>query len=199
MTTQPLRISVIIGSTRPNRFSEKPAQWIFEELKKRDSVEAELLDLRDYPLPLYDQPKSPSGVQDGKYGNDVADKFAAKIGASDSFIIVTPEYNHSTSAVLKNALDFIYKEWNNKAVSFVAYGSVGGARAVEHLRGIAIELQMAPIRQSVHIPGSIQFPIMAGKAEWNPTADASLMKAADSMITQLLWWTKALKAARKQK
>ena len=122
-----LRISIIIGSTRPNRFSEKPAQWLFEEAKKFPGIEVELLDLRDYPMPFYDQPRSPSGVTDGQYGNDIANKWAAKIGAADAFIIIGPEYNHGYSAVLKNAFDFIYREWNNKPVGFVSYGSVGGA------------------------------------------------------------------------
>lgn len=187
-----LNIAVIIGSTRPNRFSEKPAQWIFEEAKKKADWHVELIDLRDWPLPFYDQPKSPSGVQDGNYPTELATKFAAKIASFDAFIIVSPEYNHSFSAVLKNALDTIYKEWNNKAVCFVSYGSVAGARAIEHLRLVAIELQMAPIRQSIHIPGSYPF----GQTPWEPASDASLMRAADTMLTQLEWWAHALKNAR---
>jgi NAD(P)H-dependent FMN reductase len=191
-----LKISVITGSTRPNRFSEKPAQWIFEELKKREGVEAQLLDLRDQHLPMFDEPMSPSMAKNGDYGNEVINAWAKKIAAADAYVLVTPEYNHSTSAVLKNALDLVYAEWNNKAVGFVAYGSVGGARAVEHLRQIAVELQMASIRNSVHIPGHKFFPILMGQAEWKPLEDESLMGAADGMIKQLLWWAKALKTAR---
>lgn len=196
MSTQSIRLGIIVGSTRPNRFSEKPAQWIFEEAKKREGVEAELLDLRDWPLPFYDEPLSPSMVQDGNYPNPIAKKWAEKVSSMDGFIIVTPEYNHGYPAVLKNALDYVYKEWNNKAVGFVTYGSVGGARAVEQLRQVAVELQMASVRGSVHIPGSTLFPITMGKAEWKPLEDASLMKSADTMLTQLLWWARALKAAR---
>lgn len=193
-----LKISVIIGSTRPDRFSEKPAKWIVEEAKKLKDTEVELLDLRDFPIPLFDQPMSPSMVQDGNYGNDVAKKWAKAIKDADAFIIVSPEYNHGTSAVLKNALDTVYAEWNNKAVSFVSYGSVGGARAVEQLRQIAIELQMAPIRQSVHIPGNITFPILFGKAEWNAETEAGLKDQIDKMLPQLVWWGRALKMAREQ-
>lgn len=193
---QSLNIKVIVGSTRPNRFSEKPAQWIFEELKKRDGVNAELLDLRDFDLPLFDQPMSPSQIKDSNYGNDKVNAWAKKIGEADGFIIVSPEYNHGTSGVLKNALDSVYAEWNNKAVGFVSYGSVGGARAVEQLRLIAIELQLAPVRTAVHIPGSIQFPVMAGQLEWKPTEDESLMRSADTMIGQVLKWAGAMKSIR---
>lgn len=191
MTSSPLKIAVIVGSTRPNRFSEKPAQWIFEEAKKREGVEVELLDLRDYPLPMFEEPVSLSMNPRGQT-HPVAKEWSKKIDAADAYIIVTPEYNHGISGVLKNALDYAFHEWHNKAVGFVAYGSVGGARAVEHLRLVAIELHMASVRNSVHIPGSFVF----GGAPWNPTEDASLRKAADGMLTQLLWWAHALKEAR---
>ncbi len=188
-----LHIAVIIGSTRPNRFSEKPAQWIFNEVQKIDGVTAELLDLRDHPLPFFDQPESPSRVQDGNYGSDVVNKWAKKIAAADGFVIVSPEYNHGTSGVLKNALDSVYAEWNNKAVSFVSYGSVGGARAVEQLRLNAIELQMAPVRASVHIPGSIVWG-----SGWNAEAEESMKRSADTMLDQLVRWGHAMKTVRQE-
>lgn len=194
MTITPLKISVIVGSTRPNRFSEKPAAWIFEEAKKREGVKMELLDLRDYPLPFYDEPISPSQVQDGAYTKPEVRTWAEKIKASDAFIIVSPEYNHGYPAVLKNSLDYIYTEWNNKAVGFVSYGSVAGGRAVEQLRLVAIELQMAPVRQGVHIPGSYAF----GMQEWKPLEDDSLMRAAGTMISQVILWGNALREARGQ-
>jgi len=194
----PLKISVIIGSTRPNRFSDKPAHWIAEEAKKLEGVEVEVLDLRDYKMPFYDEPVSPSGIKDGAYADEIVRKWAEKIKAADAYIIVSPEYNHSTSAVLKNALDHVYSEWNNKAVSFVSYGSVGGARAVEHLRQIAVELHMASTRQAVHIPGSVVFPIAFGGAPWTAEIEASLKESADIMLKQLVWWGKALKNAREQ-
>lgn len=190
-----IKIAVIAGSTRQNRFSDKPALWIAEEAKKIEGVDAELLDLRDWPLPFYDEPAGPTHLN-GNYSNDLAKKWAAKIGEADAFIMVTPEYNHGTSAVLKNALDYVYSEWNNKPVAFISYGSVGGARAVEQLRQVAVELEMAPIRNAIHIPGSKFFPILMGEAQWSPEEDESLMKSAGMLLDQLLWWAKALKAAR---
>lgn len=192
----PLNIAVIIGSTRPNRFGDKPAHWIAQEAKKLENVEVEVLDLRDYKMPFYDEPVSPSGIQDGAYADEIVRKWAQKINHADAYIIVTPEYNHSTSAVLKNALDHVYREWNNKAVAFVGYGSVGGARAVEHLRQMAVELHMASTRQAVHIPGNVVFPIAFGGAQWTEEIEASLKESADTMLKQLVWWGKALKDAR---
>lgn len=186
-----LKIKVILGSTRPNRFSEKPGAWIFEEVKKLEGVGAELLDLRDWPLPMFDQPQSPSMVKDGNYGNEQVTAWAQKIGEADAYVMVSPEYNHGTSGVLKNALDSVYAEWNNKAVGFVSYGSVGGARAVEQLRLIAIELQMAPVRSAVHIPGSIVWG-----SGWNADAETSMKDSADTMLGQLTHWGRALKSAR---
>ena len=115
-----IRIKIIIGSTRPNRFSEKPARWIYEETRKKDGIVAELLDLRDYPMPFLDQAISPA-LSGGKYENSIVQTWAEKIKDGDAFIIVTPEYNHGYPAVLKNALDSIFPEWNKKPVGFVAY------------------------------------------------------------------------------
>ncbi len=114
-----IKIQIILGSTRPKRFSEKPGKWIFEELTKREGVEAELLDLRDYPLPFFNEPVSPTRLN-GQYSSDVATKWVNKIAEADGYILVTPEYNHGYPAVLKNALDYPYNEWNNKSVAFVA-------------------------------------------------------------------------------
>src|SRR5499433_2639035 len=145
-------ISVIVGSTRPGRFSEKPAQWIFRHLEKRAEVEARLLDLRDFPLPFFDQPVSPAMPGHAPYEHEAVRQWTAAIGRSDGFIIVAPEYNYGPSAVLKNALDCVYPEWNRKAVGFVSYGSAVGARGVLQLRLTAIELQLAPVRSVVHVP-----------------------------------------------
>src|SRR6266446_4280031 len=145
-------ISVIVGSTREGRFSEKPAKWILQHLKKRKGVDARLLDLRDYPMPFFDQPLTPAMPGRSPYENEVVKKWTAAIAASDGFIFVTPEYNHGIAAVLKNAIDWVYPEWNRKAAAFVSYGSVMGARSVEQLREVMIEIQIAPIRSSVHIP-----------------------------------------------
>jgi NAD(P)H-dependent FMN reductase len=140
------RIGIILGSTRPNRNGAQVANWVLDLASKRTDAEYELVDLRDYPLPHLDEPLPPTL---GQYQNDHTKEWAAKIASFDGFVIVTPEYNHSTSGVLKNAIDYLYAEWNNKAVGFVSYGSVGGARAVEHLRLVAGELQMADVRQQV--------------------------------------------------
>ena len=190
----PLSIKVIAGSTREGRFSDKAALWIAAELKKQEGVDAEVLDLRDYDMPFFNEMATPSFKQE-PYTHEQVARFTKKIAEGDAFVMVTPEYNHGTSAVLKNALDWVYQEWNNKPVAFISYGSVGGARAVEQLRLNAIELQMAPIRASVHIPGDRYFPVMFGKADAGELL-SSLTEPAQTMITQLLWWTKALKAAR---
>ncbi len=188
------KIAVIIGSTRPGRFSEKPARWILEELKKRKGVTAELLDLRDYPMPFFDQAASPSWLPEG-FGDDVVRAWTRKIDEADGFVIIAPEYNRGYTAVLKNAIDFVYKEWNNKAVGFVSYGGVGGARAVEQLRLVSIELQLAPVRQAVHLPLDVY---LALRNEETATAAqfAPAQSQADTMLDQLLIWTEALKSAR---
>jgi NAD(P)H-dependent FMN reductase len=185
-----MKIKVILGSTRQNRFGEQPAQWIYKELQKRKGITAELIDLRDWPLPFFDEPVSPL-YNNGVYVNELAPLWAKKIGEADGYIMVTPEYNHGYSAVLKNAIDYLYKEWNNKPVAFVGYGSVGGARSIEQLRNVAVELQMTPVRQAVHIV-----------EQWNHLDEKGnfisepFTKTANLMLDQLTWWTKALKAAR---
>jgi len=187
-------ISVIVGSTRQGRFSEKPAQWIFQRLKNRGGVDARLLDLRDFPMPFFDQPVPPAVPGRPAYENEVVKKWTAEIARSDGFIFVTPEYNYGPSAVLKNALDWVYPEWNQKAAAFVSYGSAMGARGVQQLRLTAIELQLAPVRSSVYIPVATLWAHFQGG-----DVDAGLTElegAAKTMIDDLLWWTAALKVAR---
>ena len=197
----PLRIKIIVGSTRQNRFSEKPAQWIFEEAKELEGVEAELLDLRDYPMPFFDDPMPPSMAK-GQYSNETVKKWAEKINDGDAFIIVSPEYNHGYSAVLKNALDVINPEWNRKPVGFVSYGSAVGARSVEQLRQVAVELQMAPIRNAIHIPVDIFMAAMMGKGTLDPNEMFAPIRKSpmgdpvEKFFNDLLWWAKALKDAR---
>lgn len=198
-----IKIKVIVGSTRQNRFSEKPAQWIFEEIKKLDGIEAELLDLRDYPMPFFDDPMSPS-MAGGKYSNETVKKWAEKISDGDGFIIVAPEYNHGYPAVLKNAMDVIYPEWNRKPVGFVSYGSALGARSVEQLRQVAVELQMAPIRHAVHIPVDIFFAGLmekgpAGPEIFEPIRKGPMGDPVERFFSDLLWWARALKTAREIK
>jgi NAD(P)H-dependent FMN reductase len=190
-------ISVIVGSTREGRFSEKPAKWILQHLKKRDGVDARLLDLRDFPMPFFDQQATPATPGREPYTNEAVQRWTAAIGESDGFVFVTPEYNYGTSAVLKNAIDWVYPEWNRKPVAFVSYGSAMGARGVQQLRLTAIEVQLAPIRSSVLIPVATLWAHYQGG-----DVDAGLAEvgaSAGAMIDDLLWWTAALKAARASK
>jgi NAD(P)H-dependent FMN reductase len=135
-----MTISVIVGSTRQNRFSEKPAQWIHQALQKRHAIGARLLDLRDFLMPFFDQPLPPAMPGRPPYEHGVVKKWTGQIAASDGFVFVTPEYNYGPSAVLKNAVDWVYPEWNRKAAAFVSYGSAMGARVVQQLRETAIEI-----------------------------------------------------------
>src|SRR6185436_17178289 len=187
-------ISVIVGSTRQGRFAEKPAQWIFQHLQKRDGIEAGLLDLRDFPMPFFDQPLTPAMPGRAPYENEVVKRWTAAIAASDGFVFVTPEYNYGPSAVLKNAIDWVYPEWNRKAAGFVSYGSAMGARGMQLLRLTAIEVQLAPIRSSVHIPvATLWAHYQGGDVD---AGLAELGEPAGTMIDDLLWWTAALKTAR---
>jgi NAD(P)H-dependent FMN reductase len=162
-------------------------------MDRRNDLEAETLDLRDFPMPFFEEVTSPAGAPPK---NEVAQRWGKAIGALDGFIIVAAEYNRGPTAVLKNALDYAYKEWNRKPVAFVAYGSVGGARSVEQLRLNCIELQMAPIRSAVHI----QLPVrQAVLKEGKKLADFEfLQKNAGDMLGQLVWWANALKVAREK-
>jgi NAD(P)H-dependent FMN reductase len=187
-----LKIKVILGSIREGRFGEQPAHWIVDELKKNSNLEVELLDLRDYQLPMFDEAVPPA-MNKGNYMHPEAKAWAEKIAEADGFVIVTPEYNRGYSSALKNNIDYVYNEWNKKPVAFVAYGNAGGARAVEQLRLVSIELQMAPIRQAVHIFEHWNLQDEQGKADLS-----SFQKKADGMIQQLIWWANALKAAREQ-
>jgi NAD(P)H-dependent FMN reductase len=188
-------ISVIVGSTRAGRFSEKPAQWIFQQLQKRDGIEARLLDLRDFPMPFFDQPLTPAMPGRAPYEDEVVKRWTAEIAASDGFIFVTPEYNYGPSAVLKNAIDWVYPEWNRKAAAFVSYGSAMGARGVQVLGETLIEVQIASVRSSVHIPvATLWAHFQGGDVDKGLT---ELGTQAQTMIQDSLWWTTTLKIARK--
>jgi NAD(P)H-dependent FMN reductase len=195
---QPLKIRVIIGSTRQNRFSEKPAHWIYEEAKKKAGVNIEILDLRDYPMPFFNEPVSPA-MSGGKYPDVIVKKWSEKINDGDAFIIVTPEYNHGYPAILKNALDSIFPEWNGKAVGFVSYGNAGGARSVEQLRQVVIELQMVPIRSAIHIPVDIYKAVMNEKVPVDPDLfNKPLRDRVEVFLNELISMAEALKVAREK-
>jgi NAD(P)H-dependent FMN reductase len=182
------RIGIILGSTRPNRNGEQVAKWVYDIASRRSDAEYELVDLRDYPLPHLDEPLPPSM---GQYQNDHTKAWADKIASFDGFVIVTPEYNHSTSGVLKNAIDYLYAEWNNKAVGFVSYGGVGGARAAEHLRLVAGELQMADVRQQVALSLLTEFENFSvfKPGDYN-------LAALDTLLDQVVAWSNALAPLR---
>jgi NAD(P)H-dependent FMN reductase len=193
-----LKVHVILGSTREGRFGDKPAHFIRDFLNRDPRLEAELVDLRDWPLPMFDQPKSPTRVTDGNYGHPVANRWAAKVAEADGFVMTAAEYNHGYTAVLKNALDWIYREWSRKPVSFVGYGSAGGARAVEQLRQVAIEFQMVPIKFAVHVPSAVYMATRTESAPVDPSHFAPLEPAAEAMRNDLAWWASALREARNE-
>lgn len=189
-----------MGSTRQSRFSERPAQYIFEELSKVPEVEAELLDLRDYPMSFYDAAVSPSRGK-GKYDDKLVQEWANKIADGDAFVIVTPEYNHGYPAVLKNAIDVLFPEWGRKAVGFISYGSAGGARAIEQLVQVAVEVRLVPIGKSINVPIEVYLKAIAEPSKENSQAFAQLRQGmwgdnVQMFCTELIWMGNALKAAR---
>lgn len=185
-----LNVAIILGSTRPNRNGEAVARWVHQQVQGRSDAIYELVDIRDYNLPLLDEPIPPS---QGKYSQPHTRRWAEKIAAFDAFIFVTPEYNHGTSGALKNAIDFLYREWNNKAAGFVSYGSAGGARAVEHLRLVMAEVQIADVRAQVMFSLATDFKNFS---EFTP--DPRHEKELDAMLKQLLAWGDAMRTVRTQ-
>jgi NAD(P)H-dependent FMN reductase len=185
------KIAIIIGSTRDNRFGEKPARWIYEAAAARGDIEVELVDLRDYDLPFFNEVASNLWVPSQ---NPEAVRWQKKVGEFDGYVFVTAEYNRSIPAVLKNALDQAYREWNRKPAACVGYGTVGAARAIEHLRLIAVELQMAPTRTGVHLQGADFYAVHRGEKELG--ALEHLKPNVQQMLDELVWWTHALKDAR---
>ncbi|SNY06267.1 NADPH-dependent FMN reductase [Paractinoplanes atraurantiacus] len=185
MTT---KIGIILGSTRPGRNGEAVAKWVLDIASKRTDAEFELVDLLDYNLPHLDEAIPPSM---GQYTKPHTLEWAKKIASFDGFIFVTPEYNHSTSGALKNAIDFLFAEWNNKAVGFVGYGSVGGARAVEHLRLIAGELMLADVRAQVLLSLATDFE---NYSKFLPGAHQEA--ALTTVLDQTVAWSAALKPLR---
>lgn len=185
------KIAIIIGSTRATRFADKPTTWLKNIAEQRTDAQFEVLDLRDYPMPFFDEVASNAYAPST---NEVAQRWQKKIAEFDGYIFITAEYNHAPTAVLKNALDYAYPEWNKKPAAFVGYGSVGGARAVEQLRLIAVELQMAPTRTGVHIQGADFFGAWQQGAALEDMAH--LQPGVKNMLDEVIWWANALKAAR---
>ncbi|WP_309617457.1 NAD(P)H-dependent oxidoreductase [Salinibacterium sp.] len=184
-----LKIGIILGSTRPGRKGEKVARWVLEQASNRSRASYELIDLADHPLPHLDEAMPPMM---GQYAHEPTKVWAATIAKYDGYIFVTPEYNHSTSGVLKNAIDYLYREWNNKAAGFVSYGyNASGARAVEHLRLIVGELQIADVRAQVGVSLATDYDNLA-----SGNAAPSLESNLTEMFDQVESWSGALKGVR---
>ena len=183
-----LRIAIILGSTRPGRKTEPVARWVLDHARQRGDAEYELVDIAEFDLPLLDEPIPPS---QHKYSKDHTKRWSEKIASFDGYVFVTPEYNHSTSGALKNAIDFLYSEWNNKAAGFVSFGSSGGTRAVEHLRLIMGELQIADVRSQVALS---LFTDFENFTTFKPAAMHE--KSVNTMLDQLIAWAGALKVLR---
>ena len=185
------KIAIILSTARAARFGHKAGDWLFDIAKQRTDMEFELVDLRDHPLPFFDEIASNAWVPTK---NAEGVRWQKKVGHYDGYIFVTAEYNHGVPAVLKNALDFAYPEWNKKPAAFLGYGAIGAARAVEQLRLICIELQMAPTRSAVHLAGA---DFMAALREGKSISEFAYLKpTADALLDELAWWTNALKTAR---
>lgn len=183
-----LKIAIILGSTPPGRKGEAIANWVLAQASTRTGADYELVDLADHPLPFLDEPLPPSL---GRYAGEHTKAWASKIAGYDGFVFVSPEYNHSTSAVLKNAIDYLNAEWNNKAAAFVSYGALGGARAIEHLRGIASELQIAHVRHQLSFS---LFTDFENFSVFKPGPQH--IDGAQALFDQLESWTGALKTVR---
>ena len=194
MATLP-KIALIIGSTRATRFADIPAQWMLAQAQARTDMTVELVDLRDYNLPFFNEMATNAYMPSS---DAAAVAWQKKIGEFDGYIFVVAEYNHSVTAALKNALDQAYVEWAHKPMGAIAYGSMGGARALEHLRGIAVELQMVPVRNAVHIGGGDFWrvhPAMGGSGNL-ADIEAALLPSAKLTLDDIVWWAKATMAAR---
>ena len=185
-----VRTAIVIGSTRPGRKADAVARWVYGIAKQRSGTEFEIVDVQDYNLPLLDEPVPPSR---GQYAHEHTKAWAAKIDTFDAFVFVTPEYNHGPSAALKNALDYLYREWNNKAAAFVSYGGAGGVRAVEQLRLVMAELRIADVRPQVTLSLSTDFENFV-TFKPDPRHEA----AVNAMLAEVIAWGGALKILRQK-
>jgi NAD(P)H-dependent FMN reductase len=188
-----LKIAIVISTTRATRFGHKPAQWVMDIAAERGDMKVEIVDLRDFPMPFFDEVASNAWAPSK---NEVAQRWQKKVAEFDGYIFVTAEYNHGIPAVLKNALDYAYPEWNKKAAAFVGYGAVGGSRSIEQLRLVAAELQLATIRTGVYIQGADFMAVLKEGKELKEIG--YLRQGVKDLLDQLAWWTTALKNARQQ-
>ncbi len=187
------QIGIILASIREGRFGEWPARWVYAQMQGRDACSVELIDLREYALPMFQEPVSPKYVK-GDYRTSETNRWAHKVAALDGFIVVTPEYNHGYPSALKNNIDYLYHEWSKKPVAFVGYGLSGGASAISQLRTVATELEMVPMRTEVYI-----------RDPWNLVEKGGTLKEGvldqyapvlERQLDELLWWVQVLRDAR---
>jgi NAD(P)H-dependent FMN reductase len=190
MNNQMLKVAIILGSTRPGRNGEAVSKWMYEIAKKRNDADFELVDVKDFNLPLLDEPIPPSM---GKYSKEHTKTWSAKINSFDAYVFVTAEYNHGIPGALKNAIDFLFKEWNNKVAGFVGYGSAGGVRSVEQLRLVMAELKVATVRTQVQLS---LFTDFENFSNFKPAPFQE--KSANNMLDEVIAWGGALKALRLQ-
>lgn len=188
-----IRLMIILGSTREGRFADRVANWVLEQVTPLRDFDIDFVDLRELNLPFFTDATPPGAIKDGNYQDSLAREWGERVRKADAFLILTPEYNHSYPAVLKNALDFVYHEWANKPVAFVGYGGVGGARAVEHLRGVVAQLQMVSVQEVVHMN---IFP--SPFDEDNKLIQEHYKQKLVVVLKQLAWWAQALIAARQK-
>ena len=183
-----ITVAIVTGSTRPARNNEAVARWVFDLATERSDADFELVDIAEYGLPLLDEPMPPSF---GRYSRAHTRRWAAKIDSFDAYVFVTPEYNHGIPAALKNAIDYLFLEWNNKAAGFVSYGSMGGVRAVEQLRLVMAELMVADVRSQVRLSMFTDFENFSVFRP-SPAHNEDLSELLDEVIA----WGTALKRVR---
>jgi NAD(P)H-dependent FMN reductase len=189
-----MRVALITGTTREGRFSGLVAEWITGHLAEHPDVEIDGVDLRDHPLPFFD------GLAPARTGRDYPRDDVARLGTAidhaDGYVVLTGEYNHGYPAVLKNAMDWTFVEWRHKPITFVGWGNVGGARAIEQLRQVAVEFEMAPLRHAVHVLPETMIAIRQAGADADVTSFSTYEAKLELMIDDLIWWMRALTAAR---
>jgi NAD(P)H-dependent FMN reductase len=187
-------VQVITGTTREGRFSEKVTAWVGQHLGERDDFDLELVDLREYPLPFFDA-VAPARTP-REYPRDDVARLGQALDRADGYVVLTGEYNHGYPAVLKNAMDWTFVEWRRKPISFIGWGNVGGARAIEQLRNVAVEFEMAPLRHAVHILPDVMIPLIRGEDPSDLTPFAALEPRLTLLADDLAWWMRTLSAAR---
>ena len=187
-------LEVITGTTREGRFSELVAAWVMERLAGRDAFDVELVDLRDHPLPFFD---GDAPARTGRaYVDEAVGRFSEVIDRADGYVLLTAEYNHGYPAVLKNAMDSTFVEWRRKPVAFVGWGNTGGARAIEQLRAVAVEFEMAPLRHAVHVLPDVLIAVRQAADPADTSLFAPLERRLDLLADDVAWWMRALASAR---